>query len=205
MHPFIKPISFFACLLWATTLFATVIEWIGFEDLVAESELIFRGEAVESAVSKQGDLIYTTVTFNITETLKGESTNTTVALRFVGGTVGDDTVTVEGQFIPAVGDKGVYFVVSTQQAQVNPLSGWQQGFFPLLTNAQGGEYLDMRQRPDFVIPGIGDDPLVAKMQTLGFSAEEIEQRFPQALQFPWEDFRDAILAEVATPTGGDAP
>jgi hypothetical protein len=190
----------FSCLLGPQLLHATVIERVGFEELVAQSVLIFRGEALDAAVTQQGDLIYTTVTFSVHETLKGDAVDDTVALRFVGGAVGDRSVKVEGQFIPAVGDQGVYFVATTQQAQINPLSGWQQGYFPLLQNEQGEGYLDMRQRLDFIVPGINDNPLIDKMRNIGFSAEQIETRFPQALQFSWADFRAASLAEIETPT-----
>jgi hypothetical protein len=192
-------------LLWALTAHATVIVRLGFEELVAQSALIFRGEAIEAVVTTQGDLVYTTVTFTITDILKGDAADDTVSLRFLGGSFDELVVSVEGQFIPAVGDRGVYFVATTQQQQVNPLSGWQQGYFPLSRNARGEDFIDMRQRPDFVIPGLEEDPLVEKMQTLGFTAEEIEAKFPQALRFSWNDFRDAILAEAGNAQGGVTP
>jgi hypothetical protein len=202
----IFPALLLACLLGAPPLYATVIMRLGFEELVAQSQLIFRGEVIGSVVEQQGDLVYTTVSFAVSETLKGNTVDDKVSLRFVGGSVDGVAVEIEGQFIPAPGDAGVYFVATAQQAQLNPLSGWQQGYFPLLQDAAGADYIDMRQRPDFVIPGLDDDPLIGKMRKLGYSAAEIEARFPQALQFSWADFRAAIVAELqAGAQGGTTP
>jgi hypothetical protein len=61
----------------------------------------------------------------------------------------------------------------------------------------------MRQRPDFVVPGLEVDPLVSKMLGLGFSSDAIDDKIARAFLFPAADFRLAIIDVSAR--GGAAP
>src|SRR5690606_6090618 len=135
-------------LLCAPLLHATVVMELAFEELVAESAFIFTGEVLDVAVSSHNDLVYSTVTFAVEQQIKGRHSAPTLDLRFVGGI--DDTrqLDVAGQFIPAVGDRGLYFVNAPDRHQVNPLTGWSQGYFPLLEKTNG-TWLDLRNHPAY--------------------------------------------------------
>ncbi len=176
---------------------ATVLQDFSFEELVAKSAFIFAGKVVDSREELQGELVYTMVTFSVVETLKGQAPQPTIELRFVGGAASGFTVKVASQFIPAVGVRGIFFVESLDSKQVNPLTGWQQGYFPLMQDAAGVDYLDMRQRPDLKIPGLVVDPLVSKMLAMGFSSAAIDAKVPRAFLFSLADFRAAILDQTS--------
>jgi hypothetical protein len=58
-------------------------------------------------------------------------------LSFIGGTVGQTTITIAGSQLPSLNESGVYFVSSTTQKLVNPLAGWAQGHFITKQDDQG--------------------------------------------------------------------
>jgi hypothetical protein len=175
---------------------ATVLLEFSFEELVAESAFIFAGRVISQREEVQGEQRYTLISFAVDEAVKGTAPNAQIELRFLGGDPDDGGMQVEGQFMPAPGTRGVFFVNSLTQRQVNPLTGWQQGYFPLMADASGTDYLDMRQRPDLTIPGLEQDPLVSKMLGMGFSTDAIDAKVPRAFLFSWADFRAAILDET---------
>jgi hypothetical protein len=179
---------------------ATVLEELSFEALVAQSKAIVVGRVSDSRQEQLGDLIYTTITIEVADTVKGGAASP-IELRFVGGEYAGVTVEIEGQFIPAVQSYGVFFIADLASPMVNPLTGWYQGYFPLFTDASGIEYLDMRQRPDFVVPGLESNPLASKMQSLGFSQDAIARKVPERGVFRWSDFRAAIAGEVQRAVG----
>jgi len=149
----------------------------------------------------QGELVYTLVSFSVEQTLKGAAPQPTIELRFIGGSANGFNVKVEGQFVPTVGTRGVFFIADLNAKQVNPLTGWQQGFFPLMQDGSGTDYLDMRQRPDLKIPGLTVDPLVTKMLGMGFSSAAIDSKVQRAFLFSLDDFRTAILDQMSRAPG----
>lgn len=180
----------------ASTSNATVLQDLDFPALVAQSRLIFVGSVQSQREELQGELVTTYVTFQIETVFKGSVSTHTVELPFTGGQSGGVTTHISGQFIPPVGKRSVFFVANPDAKQINALSGWQQGYFPLVQGPDGADYLDMRQRPDLKIPGLIVDPLVAKMQGMGFSVDAIAGKVPRAYLFSLADFRDAIADEL---------
>jgi hypothetical protein len=186
---------------------ATVLQQLGFEELVAGSELIITATVTGWRVEVAEGLQYTWVSFAAEDTLKGELPETGLELRFMGADLQGAPLHIEGQFIPVPGTRGVFFVADTANNQVNPLTGWFQGYFPLMQDGSGDDYLDLRPRPDLEVPGLEIDPLVGKMQGLGFSNEAIDAKLSRAYLFSWQDFRDAIVDVVGSTVanGGAAP
>lgn len=182
---------------------ATVLLELGFGQLVAQSEFIFVGTVTASRTEAQGEQLYTITSLTVDDAVKGAAPSATIELRFLGNDVDGDGMQVEGQFIPPVGAHGVFFVANLTDRLVNPLTGWQQGYFPLTSDENGVAFLDMRQRPDLAIPGLEVEPLVEKMRGIGFSAEAINEKFPRAFLFSLEDFRVAIIDE--SRRNGDSP
>ena len=189
--------GFLVLLVLGTGVRATTIEELGFSRLVAESAAIFVGSVQSHQDREQGALVATQLTFHVEQVLRGPVTGTELKLEFIGGKPGSFGTEVDGQFIPADGSYGVFFINALTGKPVNPLTGWQQGFFPVVRDPAGTFYLDMWQRQDFKVPGLIVDPLATKMRGLGFSQQAIDEKIPKAWLFPLADFVDAIADEIA--------
>jgi hypothetical protein len=177
----------------AFPLAATVLEELTFEQLVANSELIFEGKVLGVEVSTDNELVYSTVSFAVNEIHKGEGlVQDEFKLRFLGGNDSSLVLEVEGQYVPVTGEHGLYFVSDIANPQVNPLTGWGQGYFPIFAGEDGNAYLDLRNHPHYAFLDGGENPLVKKMQGLNFSKDAINSRFPKSEQFPLEDFVAAV-------------
>ena len=188
-----------ALLMLAAPLRATVLVQLTLEELVATSELIFSGVVTNSTTSSIGDLVYTTVRFDIDDVIAGEAESETIELRFLGGVSGEHRTEVSSQYIPAVGDRGLYFVDDATRDLVNPLTGWSQGHFPLI-DVNGATWLDLKNHPDYGLLEPDADPLAGKMRSLNVSREEIAARFPERFRFPLADFVAAI-ADIRAQQG----
>lgn len=219
---------------------ATVVMELTLEELVAQSALIFTGEVLAVDVSVEDELVYSTVTFALATTVKGQApepptdwspaanhdgtdhdgtptpgnhdgTPTAASvegtiieghppatagqilqLRFLGGQTAGLTVEVAGQQIPVAGDRGLFFISDPLSHQINPLTGWSQGWFPLLDAEDGRTYLDLRNHQDYALALGYPNPLAQKMQAVGFSRDQIQARVPGSLEFPLADFIAAI-------------
>lgn len=186
-------------LLGTAPLQATVLQELDFEELVADSRLIFVGEALRHETEAADGLVYTRVWFRVDELVSGEAPGPEFSLRFVGGSNGTEQVEVAGQYIPAPGTRAVWFVSDPYADMVNPLAGWHQGAFPIHTTAAGEQLLDLQQRPDLILFNSRADPLVRKMLATGFTEEHIAARSADYQRFPLQDFLDAIRSQAGTP------
>lgn len=170
---------------------ATVLVALSLDELVANAELVFTGEVIDSRTELVNDLVYTVLRFSIDSTIAGSFESSELELRFLGGSSGDFVTEVSGQYLPAVGARGLFFVDDTVRDLVNPLVGWSQGHFPLI-DADGQTWLDLKNHPDYGLLEPDSDPLAAKMRGLNFSREQIADRFPEQFQYPLEDFAALI-------------
>lgn len=120
---------------------ATTVIPPDFKTMVHQAEIIFRGKvtAVRSEWSGEGSqrCIVTYVTFDVLKTLKGTPASPYV-LKELGGTVGDQTMEIDGAPKFAVGDKTLLFV-EHNGTQVVPLVGMMYGYFHLTTDAVTGQ------------------------------------------------------------------
>lgn len=113
-----------------------------FDELVARADEVVLARVVARqsswVTSRSGRAIVTDVTFAIERTLKGE-TRVQRTLEFLGGTVGDDTLTVAGMPEFRVNDRDVLFVRDSGRP-VSPLVGFSYGRFRVVRDAAfGGE------------------------------------------------------------------
>jgi hypothetical protein len=133
-------IGFTAILLLWRAAAATTMVPVTFPELVNNAELIFIGEVVDQRAawedSRDGRSIITIVTFNVTRVLKGRAGLTT-QLTFLGGTIGDVTMTVSGMPQFHVGDRDVLFAGPAANA-VSPLVGFAQGRVRIERDARTG-------------------------------------------------------------------
>jgi len=129
MFLFLLPISY---------LDAASVRAVSMDELLQQSQFVFEGTVtgIEAKENNQ-KRIHTYVTFNISEIIKGEYADNVITLRFLGGTVGDNSMSVSDQRIPQVGEQGIYFVESLDRFQVNPFYGWSQGHFILQRDLSG--------------------------------------------------------------------
>jgi len=128
---FLLPISY---------LDAASVRAVSMDELLQQSQFVFEGTVtgIEAKENNQ-KRIHTYVTFNISEIIKGEYADNVITLRFLGGTVGDNSMSVSDQRIPQVGEQGIYFVESLDRFQVNPFYGWSQGHFILQRDLSGAQ------------------------------------------------------------------
>ena len=180
---------------------ATTLLQLTYNELVSASERIFTGVVVDVTVTTEGDLVYSTVHFTVDAVIKGELADTTLErtleLRFLGGTSAGLQTEVVGQFIPAIGAHGLWFVDDAERDLVNPLTGWSQGYFPFVETADGSRWLDLRDHPDYGLLQENPDPLAGKMRDLNFTRAQIAEKYPERLRFPLDDFIVAINAVMA--------
>jgi hypothetical protein len=112
-----------------------------FEQLVDGASQVIVAEALGSdchwRTNAKGALIFTTVQFRAEEVLKGKAA-TQVELSFLGGTIGADTLEVNG--VPRFNNGSRYILfVSSNRTEVCPLVGMFHGKFNLRKDAVTGE------------------------------------------------------------------
>jgi len=181
-----------AALFGSSSLHATVLQDLGFEQLVNESQLVFQGTVVRSETETAEGLIHTRVWFSIGAVIRGEAPQGEFSLRFVGGESAGTHVEVAGQKIPVPGEHAVWFVRDVYDAMVNPLTGWYQGVFPVETLPDGTQVLDLSGRPDLILQNLRADPVGSKMLNAGYSEDSIAAQLEEYQRFPLQDFVDAI-------------
>jgi hypothetical protein len=132
--------SVFLVLLAARPALSTTVVPPTFAELVSKAAVIFEGEVIDRRSlwepSRDGRHIVTVVTFNVSRVLKGQLGLRT-ELSFLGGTVGDQTMHVEGMPTFAIGDQDVLFV-SADVNPASPLVGFWHGRFRIVREASTG-------------------------------------------------------------------
>ncbi len=129
-----RPVSkFIICSILFITpaVYASSIIEVSFPELCMNAELIFEGQVTSISAIQEPDTgnIWTQVSFDVIEKIKGPAIGGTLTLRFLGGTVGDLTLNVSDLKIPELNEHGIYFVESLSQNLENPLLGWSQGHY----------------------------------------------------------------------------
>lgn len=116
---------FFVCAAHASS-----VRQVSMTDMAQKSALVFEGTVV-SVTTHQNDrgAIVTTIVFDVIDVLKGQWSDAQLQLDFLGGKFQGKTMSVSDIHYPALGEKGIYFVESTDTPMINPLLGWDQGRF----------------------------------------------------------------------------
>ncbi len=118
---------------------ATTVRQTSVDEMLGACELVFEGEALASGVEESpgGRHVFTWVDFAVRDVVKGPAVDDRIRLYFLGGAVGDRIVEVGGMRVPAVGERGLYFVESLARRQVHPFYGWDQGRLRILPGPGG--------------------------------------------------------------------
>lgn len=169
-----------ACMLllaFAAVSQAASVRSVGTSDLVARSNFVFHGKAVEkwvAAGSRPGSIV-TNVRYTVLDVLKGERSRQTVVLSFLGGTLGGRTLRIEGMKMPDVGDEGVFFVERLGGNLAQPFYGWDQGRFPVRADARGRKIVvTHEQRPVRSVDAVRGSAGVASGHAAGIGTSDNE-------------------------------
>ncbi len=180
-----------AILAISTSLYATTIQKFTFEEMVELSALIVEAEVLDVSVIDKGNVVHTNVLLAVNDVLKGENPGDYLELNFLGGESDKIAVLVSGQDIPLLGEKGFYFIEDLESKSVNPLIGWSQGHFRIITDAKGYETLltDVQQE----VMEVTDNKntiLASKLRNMKFSNRLLQET--DFLPVTPDELRDAV-------------
>lgn len=163
----------------ASTAHGTSVRAVSMAEMLEQSALVFEGHVISLKARQDAGtgIIYTDVTFEVLDVLKGDYSNNTIELSFLGGTVGGATLAAGDMQMPETGEKGIYFVESLQRRQVHPLYGWSQGHFVVVTDERDIErVLTKSQRPVVAMQSSSEIRTLSDGIALGVRVTEAEDR-----------------------------
>lgn len=128
-------------LAFAPAAHATSVVPPSFPELVSEADAIYRGRVTASIARyvprpDGGNVIKTYLTFAIDRVIKG-SPQSQIILEFLGGTIGEDTLTVSGMPRFTIGSPEIIFV-QKNGIQFCPLVAVMHGRYRILRDAAAG-------------------------------------------------------------------
>ena len=109
---------------------ATTVLPMNLKDLTVNAELIFGGTVSDIRSEKQGNTIYTYVTFSNLQFVKGTHVGPTIEVRLSGGSVADETIEVVGMPNFVLGERNLIFLAGNHR-YLCPIVGWEQGRFKI--------------------------------------------------------------------------
>ncbi|MGB5716068.1 MAG: hypothetical protein WBN81_03140 [Gammaproteobacteria bacterium] len=124
----------------SSTAYATSVVEVTLEEMLQNSALVFEGQVTGVQVRESGNRdIQTLLTFEIIDVIKGEVQGSKITLGFLGGELAGRKLSVSAMQMPALHERGIYFVESPGRKQVQPLYGWSQGHLRLEQDPAGTE------------------------------------------------------------------
>lgn len=120
---------------------SSVIVRMSFDQVVSGAELIIEGEVLskETRLSPINGRPFTYFKIEIIDVIKGDYPDSTIEIGYMGGQVGELTLTVSDMRMPEIAERGIYFVETLGQQQIHPLIGWQQGHYRVIISPQTGQ------------------------------------------------------------------
>jgi len=150
----------FACLLgvliaWGSPAPASSVAQVSLQEMLQDCELVFEGRVVSEEVRTGAGkrAIFTFVTLEVLDVIKGVYPGDRIELRYLGGTLGDRSLQVTDLHLPSVGDKGIFFVETLGDSPAHPLYGWDQGHYRIVRGeeSQGEIVMNYQGKPIFGI------------------------------------------------------
>lgn len=128
-------------LLLSQSLSASTVLQVDMDYVLGKSELVFEGEVISKRAqwTKDKSTIFSHVTFRVDDVIKGSVKGKQLTLKFAGGVVANEGVSISSMVYPDIGERGIYFVEKVDSDLVNPLVGWSQGHFLVTKNPSGDE------------------------------------------------------------------
>ena len=127
---------------------SATLERLSFDDMVQKATAIVRGTVTSSSVARQGPLIYTHYTIQVTERFKGPA-GTSVAIVVPGGTLNNMRQSFAGTPLFHTGED-YFFFLWTGSSGLTQILGLTQGLFavsgassanPIATRAASSEVM----------------------------------------------------------------
>lgn len=121
---------------------ATTLVKLSFDDLVQAADGVLAGTVADIVSRKAQDgMIYTFVTLDALEIIRGSYDGERFTLRLEGGEVEGEVLEVEGAPSFREGERVVVFVEGNGE-RIVPIAGWEQGLFRVIRDpATGREYI----------------------------------------------------------------
>lgn len=117
---------------------ATTVVALKLDEIARLSDGAVGGTVKNTVARKASDgSIYTFVTLDNLDVVLGHYTARTLTLRLKGGTVGEETLLIEGAPRLYEGERVVVFVAGNGQAMM-PIVGWEQGLFRVVRDPWSG-------------------------------------------------------------------
>lgn len=127
-----KPLVLLFSLLFLGSAIAGTVAQVGVGHMISRSALVIHATVIDRWTTlDDSQQVLTHVLFDVHDVIKGEYAESTLEVTFLGGTFGAIQLSISDQFIPAVGEEGVYFLENPDLNMINPLYGWRQGHFPV--------------------------------------------------------------------------
>lgn len=138
---FLAVIGFFSIVFSSFHAYGSSYKSLKIEQVVNGSELVFEGRVIdkEYKIPEDRNRVYTYVTFEILDIIKGSYDHEIIELRYPGGAIGDMVYRVSDMKIPEESEHGIYFVKSLKKRYVHPLTGWSQGRMLVVKDPGGTE------------------------------------------------------------------
>jgi len=199
-------VGVFASLLYATTVVGSDGPYLGLEELANQAEQIVVVEAIEAranpVTTRGGDTVITTVTFRVSDTLKGAA-SILLPLEFHGGVVGNIRDTFPNMPTFEIGDRAVLFLSGVPAP--SPIVGHREGWFPITVSPNGTEHVTRFDNRAFSATDQISTPITVSPQPLptmtlaGFLAE-VNQLFARETA---PDHTPITVASLSTPAGSN--
>ncbi|HIJ54641.1 MAG TPA: hypothetical protein HPQ03_00805 [Deltaproteobacteria bacterium] len=127
-------------LMFAHSIFSSVILKRSFSEVVNGAELVFEGRVIskETRLSPENGKPFTYYTFEILDVIKGTYGESFLEMGFMGGQWHSLKLEITDMQMPEVGELGIYFVETLDKQQIHPLYGWQQGHYRIIVDPKTG-------------------------------------------------------------------
>lgn len=171
---FLSVIWFFSIAFSSLHAYGSSYRSLNIEEVVNQSELVFEGRVVEKEFKIPADRnrVYTYVTFEILDIIKGNYSQQIIELRYPGGVMGDMVYTITDMNVPEESEHGIYFVKSLKKRFIHPLTGWSQGQMLVVKDTNGKDRILSSDRKP--ITAIRPEPLSARSH----QTEDIDETAP---------------------------
>jgi hypothetical protein len=123
--------------------------------LVNDSDLIFQGKVktVDSEWDGQRTTIWTYVTFQIDEIIKGNWSESEITLKLPGGAIKKEDIRLQASGVPQFQEgEEVLIFCDTENRTGSPIIGWSQGRFRIRFDGQSGKKVITEKRAAKLIP-----------------------------------------------------
>ncbi len=161
---------------------ATTLLKLDLETLTAKSEAIVQGKVTDMAPTRVDGRIYTYITLEVNETLKGKEQET-ITFRIMGGRVDDLVTIVHGTPSFSMNEEVLVFLERPLEDKPLVVTGMVQGKFHVTVGPD--------QKTRYVVPHIGNTPLVEPLEVKdrdGTLRKQLSESEPDALHSEVLDF-----------------